>query len=209
MKAFKKLWARVTGGPDPDDPKQVFAAAMADFRDKYRKSRDLVAGVLRQRDQVKSALDRKTAELEHVRQEAKKSVLAGDDAGAMRFLEREPSLERTVDDLQKRFSTLDREATRAREVLLELDAEVERLERDRERAAYLDQTADAHQSLRDLMRDLESGAASPALDRARSSLEQSALTQTIAHELDDQDRLASEPGRLTPEERLKALKQRL
>jgi phage shock protein A len=210
MKPLKRLWAKLTGKPDPDDPRQIFEATLADFREKYRKSRDLVAGVLRQRDQVRAALDQKRAELEGVQNQARQAVQSGDDATALRFLEREPMLERTVADLGRRYEMLEREAARAREVLLELDAEVDRLERDRDRAAYLDQTADAHASLRSMVRDLESGTASPAVDRARSSLEHSALTQSIAHDLDEADRRDSSPTAPTSaQERLKALKGKL
>ncbi|MBI4870705.1 MAG: PspA/IM30 family protein [Candidatus Riflebacteria bacterium] len=204
------IWAGIrgwlSGKQDDDDPSKVFQRAVDEFRERYRKTRDVVAAVIRERDAVRAEFDRKKAEVAKLHQQARAAVKAKDDATALVCLEREKAMERTLDDLEHQLGDLEQEASRARQALLKLDQEVERLERDRQRAANLDQRARAHSELRDLVRDIETGTESPELDRARSSLEHASLAQRIAHEMDTSD--AGRPPRADPSvaDRLKALK---
>jgi phage shock protein A len=201
------MWGWLSKQTGDDEPSKVFQRAVEEFRERYRKTRDVVAAVIRERDAVRSELDRKKAEVAKLHQQARAAVKAKDDATALVCLEREKALERTVDELERQLGDLEQEASRARQALLKLDQEVDRLERDRQRATNLDQRARAHSELRDLVRDIEAGTESPALDRARSSLEHASLAQQIAHEMDSAD--AGRPPRADPSvaERLKALKE--
>src|SRR5207302_1586975 len=74
------LWRWLTGKKTSDDPKEVFDLALTEFRERYRKSRDLVASVLRERDLMRAALDQKQTDLEQVRRQAELAAHRDDDA---------------------------------------------------------------------------------------------------------------------------------
>lgn len=204
MSGIRKLWDTITG-KGAKDPKAIFDEALAEFHERYRRCRDLVAETLKERDRVRGDRDRTRAELARASRQALAAVKAARDDEALVHLEQEKLLEEAVADLEGRVETLEGEAARAREALLRLASEVERLERDRATAIRLGTTGTTREQLRSSLLDLEESFASPALDRARSELEHATLTERFAGELNESDRRERSKGR-SAAERLRSLK---
>ncbi len=205
---LKRAWAALTGG-DSSDPQQVIESAMAEFRERYRANRDLVASVLRQRDQLRSMVSKKEQELKQVHQRAREAARSDRDDLAISLLEQEKLLEAGLEAYREQLGALEQEAARGREAMLLINAEVERLERDRLQASRLATSDTANTELRKLTADLKEFTADPALDRARSEIERDSLARRYARELDQQDQQQQESPLISEamQERLKALKE--
>ena len=167
------------------NPAAVFEAAIQERVAKHAELKKAVAGIVYLRTKTADALSEKQAALSTINAQLEAALDADDDTLAAVVLERREALVAEVAALQAELDTVATQAEEAKKGLLQFQAEIEKLKREKEASLAQLANAEARIAIQDSLSGLSTDADVAALAGVREAIAKKKAEADVGQELGD------------------------
>ena len=167
------------------NPAAVFEAAIQERIAKHAELKKAVAGIVYLRTKTADALSEKQGALSTINAQLEAALDADDDTLAAVVLERREALVAEVASLQAELDTVATQAEEAKKGLLQFQAEIEKLKREKEASLAQLANAEARIAIQDSLSGLSTDADVAALAGVREAIAKKKAEADVGQELGD------------------------
>lgn len=167
------------------NPAAVFEAAIQERVAKHAELKKAVAGIVYLRTKTADALSEKQGALSTINAQLEAALDADDDTLAAVVLERREALVAEVASLQAELDTVATQAEEAKKGLLQFQAEIEKLKREKEASLAQLANAEARIAIQDSLSGLSTDADVAALAGVREAIAKKKAEADVGQELGD------------------------
>jgi len=193
---WKGRLSRWIGRREERDPESVYESAINERIDQYERLKRAVAGIVYLRNKLASELEQKSGQLSELQKQVMVAVERGEDEAALVLIQRRDDLEADVKRIKEEADKTAEEAEDAKKSLIDFQAEIDRLKREKERSLARLATLEARRAIQRQLDRLSPEADVRALETVRERIEK------LSAELDS----AREAGDKTLDEKLKEIR---
>jgi len=193
---WKGRLSRWIGRREERDPESVYESAINERIDQYERLKRAVAGIVYLRNKLASELEQKSGQLSELQKQVMVAVERGEDEAALVLIQRKDDLEADVKRIKEEADKTAEEAEDAKKSLIDFQAEIDRLKREKERSLARLATLEARRAIQRQLDRLSPEADVRALETVRERIEK------LSAELDS----AREAGDKTLDEKLKEIR---
>lgn len=192
------FWSLWISNKEKSNPEAVYEAALDERIRKHGDLKKAVSGIVYLRNKVSNELEQKEKELKEVNAQLPVALEQGDDEVALLLLQRKNELEKAVEGLRIELDKVNKQAEEAKSALVQFQAEIGKLKRERDEMIAKKATAEARIKIQESLDGLSTDADIKALEGVREHI----------HQLQAQADVGSEIKNNSLDERLKAIKGR-
>lgn len=177
---FLSIWI---GGVENSNPAAVYEAAIDERVNKYQTLKKAVSGIVYLRNKIQAEIDQKTAELAEIELQIPIAVESDDDEVAVVLLEKKDVLTSSLTTLRADLDKVAAQAEEAKGGLVQFQAEIEKLKREKIEMLAKMETAEARIKIQETLDGLSTDADIKALDNVRESIQKKAAEADVAGEV--------------------------
>ncbi|MFT4975297.1 MAG: phage shock protein A [Myxococcota bacterium] len=166
-KGFLGLWI---SDLESRNPEAVYEAAIAERIIKHRELKKAVSGIVYLRNKIQAELESKTKELADIDPQIMIAVEEGEEEAALVLLEKKNELEVSIATLTGDLEKVRGQAEEAKSGLLQFQADIEKLRREKAEMLAKKSTAEARLKIQESMSSLSTDADIKALNNVRESI---------------------------------------
>ncbi len=179
-KGFLGLWI---SDLEAKNPEAVYEAAIEERIRKHRELKKAVSGIVYLRNKTQSELEAKTKELREIEFQIPVAVEEGEDEAALVLIEKKDELESRISELTGELEKVSAQAEDAKSGLIQFQAEISKLKREKTEMLAKKQTADARLKIQETLDGLSTDADIKALENVRESIHKSQAEADIGSEI--------------------------
>ena len=161
------FWSLWISDKEKANPEAVYEAAIDERIKKHRDLKKAVSGIVYLRNKVTADLDTKQKELKEVNAGLPIALESGDDEIALVLLQRKNELEKAIEGLTAEQEKVNKQADDAKQALVQFQAEIEKLKRERDEMIAKKATAEARIKIQESLDGLSTDADIKALEGVR------------------------------------------
>ena len=166
-KGFLSLWI---SDLEAKNPEAVYEAAIEERIRKHRELKKAVSGIVYLRNKTQSELEAKTKELKEIDFKIPVAIEEGEDEAALVLIEKKDELEARISELTAELTKVSAQAEDAKSGLLQFQAEISKLKREKTEMLAKKQTAEARLKIQETLDGLSTDADIKALENIRESI---------------------------------------
>ena len=165
------------------NPAAVYEAAIAERTEQYHRLKKGVSAIVHLRNKTQKQYDTKMAQLKDVNAQIPVAVESGDDEVALILLEKKEELEGALAGLEDELEKIKAQAENAKEGLITFQAEIRKLQREKDQMLAKKETAEARIAIQDQLSGLSMDADIKALDNVRTHIEKLHAEADVSEEV--------------------------
>ena len=179
-KGFLSLWI---SDLEAKNPEAVYEAAIEERIRKHRELKKAVSGIVYLRNKTQSELEAKTKELKEIDFQIPVAIEEGEDEAALVLIEKKDELEARISELTAELTKVSAQAEDAKSGLLQFQAEISKLKREKTEMLAKKQTAEARLKIQETLDGLSTDADIKALENIRESIHKTQAEADIGSEI--------------------------
>ncbi len=179
-KGFFGLWI---SDVEARNPEAVYEAAIEERIKKHRELKKAVSGIVYLRNKLQTELEQKTRELAEVNLQIPVAVEEGEDEAALVLIEKKDELESKIGELNMELEKVSGQAEDAKSGLLQFQAEIEKLKREKMEMLAKKANAEARLNIQETLDGLSTDADIKALENVRDSIEKKVAEADVGAEI--------------------------
>lgn len=179
-KGFLSLWI---SDLEAKNPEAVYEAAIEERIKKHRELKKAVSGIVYLRNKTQSELEAKTKELKEIDFQIPVAIEEGEDEAALVLIEKKDELEARIAELTGELEKVSSQAEDAKSGLLQFQAEISKLKREKTEMLAKKQTAEARLKIQETLDGLSTDADIKALENVRESIHKAQAEADIGSEI--------------------------
>ncbi|MFN3197651.1 MAG: PspA/IM30 family protein [Bradymonadia bacterium] len=216
MSRMYNLWkgflSMFVGRMEEKHPEIAFENAINAMTEKYQKLKTAAAGLIKHRAQLEAKIQKAESALEEIRLQVQVAVDSGDDESALVLLERQEELEAQLADYRRDIEQASRDAEAAKDSLRNVQSEIEKLKRERDKVVAQIKDAEARKQIQEQLDGISVDEEVKALQNVRDYAEKVKAEVQINTELKEEslegklEKIRAQTGTAKAKARLAALK---
>jgi phage shock protein A len=179
-KGFLSLWI---SDIENRNPEAVYEAAIEERIIKHRELKKAVSGIVYLRNKLQAELDQKETLLAEVQLQIPVAVEEGEDEAALVLIEKKDELDGAIARLTGELEKVSGQAEDAKSGLLQFQAEIEKLKREKISMLAKKQNAEARIKIQDSLDGLSTDADIKALENVRETINKRAAEADVSGEI--------------------------
>ena len=179
-KGFLGLWI---SDIENRNPEAVYEAAIEERIKKHRELKKAVSGIVYLRNKLQAEMDQKEKELAEVQLQIPIAVEEGEDEAALVLIEKKDELDTAIAQLTADLDKVSGQAEDAKSGLLQFQAEIEKLKREKIEMLAKKQNAEARIKIQDTLEGLSTDADIKALENVRETIHKRAAEADVSGEI--------------------------
>lgn len=209
---FLSLWVK---GIEEDNAEAVYESAINERIRKHHELKKAVSGIVYLRNKLDQEEDAAIAELAQVNAEIPVAVESGEDEVALVLLQKKEELEARVTKLQADLAKVEKQAEEAKSGLVEFQAEIRKLQNEKEAKLAEKSTAEARIKIQETLSGLSVDADVKALDNVRTSIQKKVAEADVGSEIAENSidaklkKIRQQTGSVTAKAKLDELKKQM
>ena len=164
------FWGLFISRAEQRNPELVYQAAIDEGVRKHRELKKAVSGIVYLRNKLSGELESKERELAETNAQLPVAVESGDDDVAVVLLQRKAELEKAITDVRTELDKVSAQAEDAKQGLVQFQAAIEKLKRERDEMLAKKATAEARIQIQESLDGLSTDADMKALDNVREGI---------------------------------------
>lgn len=193
-------------------PEIAYQNAIDSMIEKYGKLKSATAAIMRRREDVASRLERERGELAAVSADLNTALATGQDDLGIVLIQKKNALDASIRTLEQDMEQARTDAQEAKDSLLQVKAEIQRLKDEKDRMLAQMQSAQARLKIQNQLEGLSVDAEVRALDNVREHIRNTVAEAKMGSELRDSDldvklaKLRQSSGAVTARQQLEEMK---
>ncbi len=179
-RGFLSLWV---SDIEARNPEAVYEAAIDERVKKHRELKKAVSGIVYLRNKLSTELEAKERELKDVMAQLPVAVEEGEDEVALLLIQKKDELTSAIESLSAELKKVSEQAEDAKAGLLQFQAEIEKLKREKEKMIAAKANAEARIEIQETLDGLSTDADLKALDNVREHIRKLQAEADIGAEL--------------------------
>ena len=152
---------------EQQNPDIAYENAINRLTEKYQQAKEAAAGLLKRRDQIQQKLERSQRDLDRINEELMAAVDLNDDESALILIKHQEELEQESAEAEKDLELAVQEAEQSKSSLREIQGEIEKLKRERDRTLAQIKDAEARKQIQEQLDGLSVDEEMRALENVR------------------------------------------
>ena len=152
---------------EQQNPDIAYENAINRLTEKYQQAKEAAAGLLKRRDQIQQKLERSQRDLDRINEELTAAVDLNDDESALILIKHQEELEQESAEAEKDLELAVQEAEQSKSSLREIQGEIEKLKRERDRTLAQIKDAEARKQIQEQLDGLSVDEEMRALENVR------------------------------------------
>lgn len=216
MSRMYNLWkgflSMFVGRMEEKHPEIAFENAINAMTEKYQKLKTAAAGLIKHRAQLEAKIQKAESALEEINLQVQVAVDSGDDESALVLLERQEELEAQLADYRRDIEQASRDAEAAKDSLRNVQGEIEKLKRERDKVVAQIKDAEARKQIQEQLDGISVDEEVQALQNVRDYAEKVKAEVQINTELKEEslegklEKIRAQTGTAKAKARLAAMK---
>lgn len=193
-------------------PEIAYQNAIDSMIEKFGKLKSATAAIMRRREEISARLESQRGELAEIAADLNAALATGQDDLGVVLIQKKNSLEASVKALEQEMAQASSDAQEAKDSLLQVKAEIQKLKDEKDRMLAQMQSAQARLKIQNQLEGLSVDAEVRALDNVREHIRNTVAEARMGSELRDSDldvklaRLRQSSGAITARQQLEELK---
>jgi len=193
-------------------PEIAYQNAIDSMIEKYGKLKSATAAIMRRREDVAARLERERGELAAVSADLSTALATGQDDLGIVLIQKKNALDASIRTLEQDMEQARTDAQEAKDSLLQVKAEIQRLKDEKDRMLAQMQSAQARLKIQNQLEGLSVDAEVRALDNVREHIRNTVAEAKMGSELRDSDldvklaKLRQSSGAVTARQQLEEMK---
>ena len=168
---------------EQQNPEIAYENAINRLTEKYQQAKGAAAGLLKRRDQIQQKLERSQRDLERINEELTAAIDLNDDESALILIKHQEELEQEAAEAEGDLEVAVQEAEQSKSSLREIQAEIEKLKRERDRTLAQIKDAEARKQIQDQLEGLSVDEEVRALENVREYADKVKAEVRVSDEL--------------------------
>jgi phage shock protein A len=193
-------------------PEIAYQNAIDSMIEKYGKLKSATAAIMRRREEISSRLESERGELAAISADLSAALATGQDELGIVLIQKKNALEASVKTLEQEMEQARNDAQEAKDSLLGVKSEIQKLKDEKDRMLAQMQSAQARLKIQNQLEGLSVDAEVRALDNVREHIKNTVAEAKMGSELRDSDldvklaRLRQSSGAITARQQLEEMK---
>lgn len=193
-------------------PEIAYQNAIDSMIEKYGKLKSATAAIMRRREEISSRLESERGELAAISADLNAALATGQDEIGIVLIQKKNALEASVKTLEQEMEQARNDAQEAKDSLLGVKSEIQKLKDEKDRMLAQMQSAQARLKIQNQLEGLSVDAEVRALDNVREHIKNTVAEAKMGSELRDSDldvklaRLRQSSGAITARQQLEEMK---
>ncbi|MBN8451697.1 PspA/IM30 family protein [Accumulibacter sp.] len=193
-------------------PEIAYQNAIDSMIEKYGKLKSATAAIMRRREEISSRLESERGELAAISADLNAALATGQDELGIVLIQKKNALEASVKTLEQEMEQARNDAQEAKDSLLGVKSEIQKLKDEKDRMLAQMQSAQARLKIQNQLEGLSVDAEVRALDNVREHIKNTVAEAKMGSELRDSDldvklaRLRQSSGAITARQQLEEMK---
>ncbi|EXI74077.1 MAG TPA: PspA/IM30 family protein [Candidatus Accumulibacter phosphatis] len=193
-------------------PEIAYQNAIDSMIEKYGKLKSATAAIMRRREEISSRLESERGELAAISADLNAALATGQDELGIVLIQKKNALEASVKALEQEMEQARNDAQEAKDSLLGVKSEIQKLKDEKDRMLAQMQSAQARLKIQNQLEGLSVDAEVRALDNVREHIKNTVAEAKMGSELRDSDldvklaRLRQSSGAITARQQLEEMK---
>ena len=193
-------------------PEIAYQNAIDSMIEKYGKLKSATAAIMRRREEIASRLESERGELAAISADLNAALATGQDELGIVLIQKKNALEASVKTLEQEMEQARTDAQEAKDSLLGVKSEIQKLKDEKDRMLAQMQSAQARLKIQNQLEGLSVDAEVRALDNVREHIRNTVAEARMGSELRDSDldvklaRLRQSSGAITARQQLEEMK---
>jgi phage shock protein A len=193
-------------------PEIAYQNAIDSMIEKYGKLKSATAAIMRRREEISSRLESERGELAAISADLNAALATGQDDLGIVLIQKKNALEASVKTLEQEMEQARNDAQEAKDSLLGVKSEIQKLKDEKDRMLAQMQSAQARLKIQNQLEGLSVDAEVRALDNVREHIKNTVAEAKMGSELRDSDldvklaRLRQSSGAITARQQLEEMK---
>lgn len=179
-RGFLSLWV---SDIETRNPEAVYEAAIDERVKKHRDLKKAVSGIVYLRNKLSSELEEKERDLKEVMQQLPVALAENEDEVALLLIQRKDELTSAIEALSNDLSKVSNQAEDAKNSLIQFQAEISKLKREKDEMMAAKATAEARIQISETLDGLSTDADVKALDNVREHISKLKAEADIGDEI--------------------------
>jgi len=193
-------------------PEIAYQNAIDSMIEKYGKLKSATAAIMRRREEISTRLENERGELAAISADLNAALATGQDELGIVLIQKKNALEASVKTLEQEMEQARNDAQEAKDSLLGVKSEIQKLKDEKDRMLAQMQSAQARLKIQNQLEGLSVDAEVRALDNVREHIRNTVAEARMGSELRDSDldvklaRLRQSSGAITARQQLEEMK---
>ena len=193
-------------------PEIAYQNAIDSMIEKYGKLKSATAAIMRRREEISTRLENERGELAAISADLNAALATGQDELGIVLIQKKNALEASVKTLEQEMEQARNDAQEAKDSLLGVKSEIQKLKDEKDRMLAQMQSAQARLKIQNQLEGLSVDAEVRALDNVREHIKNTVAEAKMGSELRDSDldvklaRLRQSSGAITARQQLEEMK---
>ncbi len=193
-------------------PEIAYQNAIDSMIEKYGKLKSATAAIMRRREEISTRLENERGELAAISADLSAALATGQDELGIVLIQKKNALEASVKTLEQEMEQARNDAQEAKDSLLGVKSEIQKLKGEKDRMLAQMQSAQARLKIQNQLEGLSVDAEVRALDNVREHIRNTVAEAKMGSELRDSDldvklaRLRQSSGAITARQQLEEMK---
>jgi phage shock protein A len=180
FRGFMNLWI---SDVEKEHPEIAYENAINSMAEKYSKLKRGTAAIIRRREEIQERFSRQSNELAQVNQDLEVAVQTAKDDLALILIQKKNLLDKEVAELKGELETAARDAEGAKGALLQVQAEIKKLQAEKDTMLAKMESAKARVRIQEQLEGISVDAEVKALENVRSHIKNTIAEANLGTEL--------------------------
>ncbi len=209
---WKGFLSLFVGNLEKDNPEAVYEAAINARKERYKQLKKAVSGIIVQRNKLSAELEEKSNAVADLDLQITAAVDQEEDDVALVLLQRKEELTTRITEVERELARAKEEAENAKASIVTFQAEIEKLEREKDAMLAKKEHAEARIQIQETLSGLSMDADIKALDNVRDHIDRLQAEADVSTEIGDSDlnakldKIKKQAGTANARAQLEALK---
>jgi len=184
---FKGFLSLFISGLEKDHPDIAYQNAIDSMIEKYEQLKNATAAIIRRRQDIEARLEATQNDYARTSADLDAAVSTGQDDLSLLLIPKKDELEKSLADLKAELAQASKDATNAKNSLLEVKSEIEKLKAEKDRMLAQMASAQARVKIQNQLEGLSVDAEVKALDNVREHIKNTVAKANLGDELKESD----------------------
>jgi phage shock protein A len=184
---FKGFLSLFISGIEQEHPDIAYQNAIDSMIEKYEQLKNATAAIIRRRQDIEARLETTQNDYAKTSSDLDAAVATGQDDLSLLLIPKKDELEKSLTDLKAELAQASKDASTAKNSLLEVKSEIEKLKAEKDRMLAQMASAQARVKIQNQLEGLSVDAEVKALDNVREHIKNTVAKANLGDELKESD----------------------
>jgi phage shock protein A len=184
---FKGFLSLFISGIEQEHPDIAYQNAIDSMIEKYEQLKNATAAIIRRRQDIEARLETTQNDYAKTSSDLDAAVATGQDDLSLLLIPKKDELEKSLTDLKAELGQASKDASNAKNSLLEVKSEIEKLKAEKDRMLAQMASAQARVKIQNQLEGLSVDAEVKALDNVREHIKNTVAKANLGDELKESD----------------------